>query len=59
MAHKLFDIPLTTALVEHYLFDLGQPVEKTAEILDIDEEEVRRIHQESSRFYSTLRKDHR
>lgn len=59
MAHRLSDIPLTTALVEHYLFDLGQSVEKTAEILDIDEEKIRRIHQESSRFYSALRKDHR
>lgn len=31
-------------LVEHYLFTLGQTVEKTAEILDKDEETVRRIH---------------
>ncbi|UVX34648.1 MAG: hypothetical protein [Namikivirus tsukuho] len=55
--HKLNDVPLERLVVEHYLFDLGQPVEKTAEILDMDEEKVRRIHQESSGFYPTVRKD--
>lgn len=56
--HKLNDVSLEQLMVEHYLFDLGQPVEKTAEILDMDEEKVRRIHHESSRFYSAVRKDH-
>lgn len=56
--HKLNDVPLDRLLIEHYLFDLDQSVEKTAEILDMGEEKVRRIHQESSRFYSTVRKDH-
>lgn len=58
MVHKLSDIPLTTILIEHYLFDLGQSVEKTAEILDMDEETVRRVHQENSAFYSAIRKNH-
>lgn len=57
--HKLNDIPLDQLMVEHYLFDLDQSIEKTAEILDMDEETVRRIHQKSSRFYSAIRKDHR
>lgn len=57
MAHKLFDIPLTTTLVEHYLFDLGQSVEKTAEILDMDEEKVRRLHDDYTRFTSPTRRD--
>lgn len=57
--HKLNDVPLELLLVEHYLFDLGQPVEKTAEILDMNEETVRQIHQKSSGFYSAIRKDHR
>lgn len=56
--HKLNDVPLERLVVEHYLFDLGQSVEKTAEILDMDEEKVRRIHKESSGFYSAVRKDH-
>jgi hypothetical protein len=59
MTRKLYDIPLERVAAEHYLFNLGQSVEKTAEILDMDEETVRRIHQESSGFYSTIRKDHR
>lgn len=58
MIHKLSDVPLERLAVEHYLFDLGQSVEKTAEILDMDEEKVRRIHQESSGFYSAVRKGH-
>lgn len=56
---KLIDIPLERLLAEHYLFDLDQPVEKTAEILGMDEETVRRIHQESSRIYSAIKKDPR
>lgn len=56
MMPRLNDVPLERLVVEHYLFDLGQSIEKTAEILDMDEEKVRRIHQESSRFYSTVRK---
>lgn len=56
---KLNDVPLDRLLIEHYLFDLDQSVEKTAEILDMDENTVRRIHQESSEFYSAVRKNHR
>lgn len=59
MKHKLIDIPLDQLLIEHYLFDLDQSVEKTAEILDMDEETVRRVYQESSEFYSAVRKARR
>lgn len=58
MMHKLNDVPLERLVAEHYLFDLGQSVKKTAEILDMDEEKVRRIYQESFRFYPEVRKDH-
>lgn len=58
MTHKLNDVPLDRLLIEHYLFDLGQSVEKTAEILDMDEGTVRRVHQESSGFYSAVRRNH-
>ena len=44
MTHKLHDVPIEQLAVEHYLFDLDQSVEKTAEILDTDEEYVREIH---------------
>lgn len=57
--HKLNDVPLERLMVEHYLFDLGQSVEKTAEILDMDENTIRRIHKESAGFYLTIRKDNR
>lgn len=57
MVRRLENVSIDRLMVEHYLFDLGQSVEKTAEILDMDEEKVRRIHQESSRFYSAVRKN--
>lgn len=57
--HKLNDVPLDQLLIEHYLFDLNQSVEKTAEILDMDENTVRQVHQESSGFYSTVRRNHK
>ena len=44
MTHKLHDTPIEQIVVEHYLFDLGQSIEKTAEILDMDEEYVRKVH---------------
>lgn len=58
MTYKFQDVPIERIAVEHYLFDLGQSVEKTAEILDMDEDTVRRIHQERSRFYSAVRRNH-
>lgn len=58
MTHTLKDVSIDQLMVEHYLFDLNQSVEKTAEILDMDEETVRRVHQESSKFFSAVRKDH-
>jgi hypothetical protein len=56
--HKLYDVPLDRLLIEHYLFDLNQSVEKTAEILNMDEDTVRQVHQESSGFYSAVRRNH-
>lgn len=44
MTYKLHKVPIERLEVEHYLFDLDQSVEKTAEILDMDEEYVREIH---------------
>lgn len=55
--HKLNNVPLDQILIEHYLFDLGQSVEKTAEILDMDEDDVRRVHKESSGFYSAVKRN--
>lgn len=56
MAHKLSDIPLTTALVEHYLFDLGYPVEKVSEIADMDKEAVEEIYEAWIRYHTPTRR---
>lgn len=50
MTHKLQDIPIETAMAEHYLFDLDQSVEKTAEILSMDDDRVRKIHDNYVRY---------
>lgn len=50
MTYKLQDVPIERIIVEHYLFDLDQSVEKTAEILDKDEEYVRKIHDDYVRL---------
>lgn len=50
MAHKLFDVPLVTVLVEHYLFDLGYPVEKVSEIVGMDKEAIRGIYEARIRY---------
>lgn len=44
MTRKLSDIPLETVAVEHYLFDLGYPIEKVSRIYNMDEEAVRKIY---------------
>lgn len=50
MTHELEDVSIERLIVEHYLFDLDQSVEKTAEILGKDEEYVRKIHDNYERF---------
>nr|DAQ23482.1 MAG TPA: hypothetical protein [Caudoviricetes sp.] len=52
---KLNDVPLDRLLIEHYLFDLDQSVEKTAEILDMDEDYVREIHDNYMKFIMPTR----
>nr|UWD63385.1 MAG: hypothetical protein [Bacteriophage sp.] len=56
MAHKLSDIPLTTALVEHYLFDLGYPIEKVSKIADMDKEAVEEIYETRIRYTTPTRR---
>lgn len=55
MTHKLHDVPIEQLAVEHYLFDLDQSVEKTAEILDMDEEHVRKIHDDYMKLTTPVR----
>lgn len=44
MTRKLYDVPLEQIAVEHYLFDLGYPVETVSEIFGMDEDLVREVH---------------
>lgn len=50
MTRKLSDVPLERIVVEHYLFDLGYPVEKVSEICGLDEESVRKIYCDYKRY---------
>jgi hypothetical protein len=50
MTYRLHDVPLERIMVEHYLFDLEQDVEKTAEILSMDEDRVREIYDNYMKF---------
>lgn len=55
MTYKLQDVPIERIAAEHYLFDLDQSVEKTAEILDMDEDYVREIHDNYIKFIMPTR----
>ena len=55
MTSKPHEDPVERIITEHYLFDLDQPVEKTAEILGKDEEYVRRIHDDYVRLIMPTR----
>lgn len=55
MTRKLQDIPIERIAAEHYLFDLDQSVEKTAEILGMDEGHVREIHDNYIKFIMPTR----
>lgn len=57
MTSKLQDVPIERIAVEHYLFDLGQSVEKTAEIFGKDEGYVRKIHDDYMRLFMVTRSD--
>lgn len=56
MTNKLHGIPIIQIGIEHYLFDLGQSVEKTAEIFGKDEEYVREIHDDYMRCFPSTRR---
>lgn len=49
MTRKLNDVPIEQLVVEHYIFDLGYPIEKVSEISEMDEESVRKIYDEYKR----------
>lgn len=48
--HTLHGVPVEQVAAEYYLFELDQSIEKTTEILELDEEYVRKIHDDYQRF---------
>lgn len=50
MTHKLNDVPIERLMVEHYLFDLGCPIETVSEISGMDEESVRKIYDDYRKY---------
>lgn len=57
MTRTLKNVSIDQLIVEHYLFDLDQSVEKTAEILDKDEEHVREIYDNYVKFIMPTRRN--
>jgi hypothetical protein len=55
MKHKLIEIPIEQLAIEHYLFGLEYPIEKVSEILDVDENLVKEIHDRYIRTYTPER----
>lgn len=51
--HTLHRVPIEQVAAEYYMFELGQTIEKTAEILELDEEYVRKVHDDYQRFIMT------
>lgn len=56
MTRKLHDVQIERIIAEHYLFDLDQSVEKTAEILGMDEDYVRKVHDDYVKFIMPTRR---
>lgn len=56
MTRKLHDTPIERVMAEHYLFDLDQSVEKTAEILDMDEDYVKETYDDYVRTIMPTRR---
>lgn len=50
MTRKLYDVDLEQAMAEHYLFDLGYPIAKVSEILDMDEAYVKGVYEARTRL---------
>lgn len=57
MAGTIKETPIEQIVVEHYLFDLGYPIETVSEISGKDEEYVRKIHDDYVRAFMGTRSD--
>lgn len=57
MTRKPYDVSLEQTMAEHYLFDLGYPVAKVSEILDMDEAYVRGVYEARARLTTPQRRN--
>ena len=56
MTHTLKDVPIEQLMVEHYLFDLGYPIEKVSEICGMNRESVRKIYDDRQKYETVTRR---
>lgn len=56
MTRKLNDVPIEQLMVEHYLFDLGYPIETVSEISGMDRESVRKIYDDRQKYETSTRR---
>lgn len=56
MTRKIHEVPIDILTAEHYLFDLGYPIEKVSEVCDMDEETVRKIYDDHRKYTLPTRK---
>lgn len=56
MASTLKDVPLERLLVEHYLFDLGYPIETVCEISGMDLGFVRKTYDDYRKYEKATRR---
>lgn len=56
MTHTLKEVPIEQLMVEHYLFDLGYPIETVSEISGMDRESVRKIYDDLRRYETRTRR---
>lgn len=56
MTHTLKDVPVEQLMVEHYLFDLGYPIETVSEISGMDRGSVRKIYDDRQKYETQTRR---
>ena len=56
MTHTLKDVPIEQLMVEHYLFDLGYPIETVSEISGLNRESVRKIYDDRQKYETVTRR---
>lgn len=56
MTHAHKGIPIEQLLVEHYLYDLGYPIETVSEISGMDLEHVRKIYDDRQKYETRTRR---